>query len=250
MNFFKNTNKSLYILFCLILSLLITACSKAPNDYSSASNEQISGAERLGTMWGDEVTSHSRTVNAKRISDEPLVETQLRYAAKTFIGKSINTMSLNAGKISFSVIGDDGEPLLIFRDGKKYYLTAKEGQSYQLKYENHTNQAYEVVASVDGLDVLNGLSASKYNTGYLLYPKATLVIDGFRKSDKAVASFTFSKTKDAYSTNSNDGSEDNTGIIGMVIYEVKLPEEEVRVIETSTDSEYALAPEAFPADKN
>ncbi len=246
--------KKLKFILCLIFSLLLVACSKKPSDEAIeadtvSTNSQISESERLGTMWGDEVASHSRTVDAKRLSENPILESQLRYAAKVFTGKSINTMSLNAGKISFSVIGDGGEILPIYRDGQKYYLTAKDGESYQLRYENHTNQAYEVVASVDGLDVLNGLSSSKYNTGYLLYPKAILVIEGFRKSDKAVASFTFSKTKDAYASNNIDGSEDNTGIIGTVVYEVKLPKGESIEAETSADSNYAPAPEAFPADK-
>jgi hypothetical protein len=35
-------------------------------------------------------------------------------------------------------------------------------------------------------------------------------IEGFRKSDSAVASFTFSKPEDAYAANSNNGLIQNT----------------------------------------
>lgn len=187
-------------------------------------------------------------MNAKRLNDEPVVEAQLRYAAKDFTGKALNSMSLAAGKISFSVIDDQNKVLPLLRENKKYYLSAKDGQTYQLKYDNHTDQAYEVVTSVDGLDVLDGLEASKYKRGYLLYPHSSLVIDGFRKSDSAVASFTFGKPQDSYAANTSQGSEDNTGIIGISIFEVSLPVEEA--VEVSTEEgQYAQSPQAFPADR-
>lgn len=243
--------KKLYVLLTLIFCLVLVACSKKESSdaIESASNEQISDDERLGTTWGDEIQSKVTQVDAKRIGDEPIIEAQLRYAAKDFSGKSLNSMSLAAGKISFSVIDDQNKALPLFRENQKYYLNAKDGQSYQLKYVNHTDQAYEVISSVDGLDVLDGLAASKYKSGYLLYPHSTLVIEGFRKSDSAVASFTFGKPEDSYAANTSHGSEDNTGIIGISIFEVSLPAKEMTEAVVVEESQYAQAPQAFPADK-
>ena len=76
----------------------------------------------------------------------------------------------------------------------------------KVKQENHTDNIFEVVASVDGIDVLNGSAASRNNAGYVLHPHSTIQIEGFRKSDSAVASFTFSQPEDAYAANSDHGS--------------------------------------------
>ena len=91
------------------------------------SNEHISDTARLGTTWGDELQSQVTSVSATRIGNEPVVEVQLRYAAKAFTGKSLNSMSLATGKISFSVIDDQNKVLPLFRENNKYYLSTKEG---------------------------------------------------------------------------------------------------------------------------
>ena len=148
--------------------------------------------------------------------------------------------------MNFSVVDDDGKELPMIRDGKNYYVKAKEGQSYQLRYENNTSNTYEIVASVDGLDVLNGQEASKYSSGYVLNAHDTLSIEGFRKSDQAVASFTFGKPDESYAANSSNGSIDNTGIIGTVVFELSNPEP----VAVDAGNEYAPAPNAFPGDKN
>ena len=94
----------------------------------------------------------------------------------------------------------------------------------------------EIIASVDGLDVVSGQAASRYSDGYVLYPHDSLVIEGFRKSDDAVASFVFSNPEDSYAANSDKGSIKNTGVIGTAIFELYDP--------TQKTSE----PDAFPAD--
>jgi hypothetical protein len=37
----------------------------------------------------------------------------------------VNSISLAAGKISFSVVNDTNNPLPLFRDGQDYYLSGK-----------------------------------------------------------------------------------------------------------------------------
>jgi hypothetical protein len=107
-----------------------------------------------------------------------------------------------------------------------------------LVYSNNSSNTYEIVASVDGLNVLNGSAASRYDSGYVLEPNDELVIEGFRKSQSAVASFIFSKPENAYAANTKAGSINNTGIIGTVIYELYDP----------TKPRTALQPQAFPSD--
>ena len=237
--------KKIYFLISFILCLFLAACSKK-EDVVTEQNAQVTVDEKLGTKWGDEVPSHVTEVNLARLSEQPIAESEIRYANKQYQGKMVNSISLAAGKISFSVVNDNNQELPLYRDGQNYYLSGKNGQSYQLKYENHTDNTYEVVASVDGMDVLNGSIASRNNSGYVLHPHSTLQIEGFRKSDSAVASFTFSSPEDAYATNSDHGSTQNTGIIGTAIYQLESPDSKDEIKDSS---KYAPPPKAFPADK-
>lgn len=247
--------KQLNLLFLFLCVMFLAACSKksemsstdsatnSPSEAADVANATETKSEHLGTKWGDDISSHVTEVELKRMSSEPIAEIMMRYANKDYQGRSVNSISLLAGKISFSVVDDQGNALPIYRSGENYYLAGKDGQSYQLKYENHTGKTYEVVASVDGLDVLNGSAASRKSSGYVLNPNANLLIEGFRKSDSAVASFTFSKPADAYAANTDSGSVKNTGIIGTVLYQLEAPDQEQK-----PKTKYAPGPKAFPAD--
>ncbi|MFW2174744.1 hypothetical protein ACG95N_14615 [Acinetobacter guillouiae] len=250
--------KNINIFLCLLLCIFLAACSKKSDESASqsqteatsadaaaeAANNQVAADEKLGTKWGDEIDSHVTEVQLKRKSDSPLAETIVQYADKNYKGKTVNSISIAAGKVSFSVVDDRGNRIPIYRVGQSYYLSGREGQSYQLQYENNTAKTFEVVASVDGVDVIDGSEASRSNSGYVLHAHDSLKIEGFRKSESAVASFTFSKPKDAYAANSENGSIQNAGVIGTVLYELEAPEDEAKPV-----NKYAPPPNAFPADR-
>ena len=247
--------------FAVILGLVgLTGCgqtltnsaqksvAKMPPTPQSASIEEVSDvtreasiqeadeSERLGTKWGDEVNSQVTSVDLRRTSKEPIEQIQINYADKNYQGRALNSRSLVTGKIDFSVAADSGQ-LPLYRDEGNYYLQGKSGEAYRLVYRNNSSNTYEIVASVDGLNVLNGSTASRYDSGYVLRPNGELVIEGFRKSQSAVASFIFSKPDDAYAANTSSGSIKNTGVIGTVIYELYDP-----------SRTKPLQPQAFPAD--
>lgn len=250
--------KNINIFLCLLLCIFLAACSKKSDESASqsqteatsadaaaeAANNQVAADEKLGTKWGDEIDSHVTEVQLKRKSDSPLAETIVQYADKNYKGKTVNSISIAAGKVSFSVVDDRGNRIPMYRVGQSYYLSGSEGQSYQLQYENNTAKTFEVVASVDGVDVIDGSEASRSNSGYVLHAHDSLKIEGFRKSESAVASFTFSKPKDAYAANSDNGSIQNAGVIGTVLYELEAPEDEAKPV-----NKYAPPPNAFPADR-
>lgn len=215
------------------------------NARAASTQNNVRSDERLGTKWGDDLSSYVTQVDLKRLSSSPIDETQIRYASKQFSGRGINSISLASGKISFSVVDDRGRILPLYRDGQNYYLSANDGQSYQLRYSNTSNQTFEIVASVDGLDVLDGSRASRSKSGYVLRPYSSFAIEGFRKSHSSVASFTFSKPQNSYAANSASGSIQNTGVIGTVVYELKAPK---YYPPKKTNDGYAPAPNAFPAD--
>lgn len=210
--------------------------ANSDSNMQADSVQEVSESERLGTKWGDDVDSHVTTVDLRRTNEEPIEQMQISYADKSYAGRTLNSMSLVAGKVDFSVATDAGK-LPIFRNAGNYYLQGQAGHAYRLVYKNNSANTYEIVASVDGLNVLDGSTASRYDSGYVLSPNDELIIEGFRKSQEAVASFIFSKPENAYAANTDSGSVENTGVIGTVIYQLYDP--------TKTRP---LQPQAFPAD--
>ncbi len=81
---------------------------------------------------------------------------------------------------------------------------------------NHSSERFEVLASVDGLDVIDGRVGSYSKRGYLIDAYGTLDIDGFRRSSDAVAAFRFGSVRDSYAARA--GSDRNVGVIGIAIF--------------------------------
>ena len=91
------------------------------------------------------------------------------------------------------------------------------GGAYQIVLRNRMNHAIEVVASVDGLDVLDGKTASVKKRGYIIQPRETLTVDGFRKDNRTIQQFVFGSV-DA-SLASKSGGSRNVGVIGLAVYD-------------------------------
>ena len=238
----------------VLLLALLTGCSSGSNMQEEStstiqreksiqtdataerSTQDAAESERLGTKWGDDVDSKVTTVDLRRTSSEPIEQMQVRYADKSYNGRAVNSMSLLAGKVDFSM-ETDTDTLSIYRDSGNYYVQGQAGQAYRLVYHNNSDNTYEIVASVDGINVLNGSAASRYDSGYVLNPHDNLVIEGFRKSQSSVASFIFSKPESAYAANTSSGSINNTGVIGTAVYGLYDP-----------SKPKPQQPQAYPAD--
>jgi hypothetical protein len=90
------------------------------------------------------------------------------------------------------------------------------GERYTLSIENTTPARFEVVASVDGLDVIDGEDASFEKRGYLVGPHGRVVIDGFRRSDAEVAAFRLGDVARSYAA--SKGKARNVGVIGVAVF--------------------------------
>ena len=240
----------------ILLLALLTGCSSGPRMQESSTptiqqdksiqaesskmsaTQDATESERLGTKWGDDVDSQVTTVDLRRMSSQPIEQMQVRYADKSYKGRAVNSMSLLAGKVDFSIETDTGE-LSLYRDSGNYYVQGQAGQAYRLVYNNNSPNTYEIVASVDGINVIDGSAASRQDSGYVLRPNDDLVIEGFRKSQSAVASFIFSKPESAYAANTSSGSINNTGVIGTAIYGLYDPAKPK-----------SQQPQAYPADNS
>ena len=199
-------------------------------------------SEKLGTQWGEGLSSKVTNVDLQRISKQPVDVIEVRYASARNPGQSIQEAMLANGRIGLSIIRDNNRKWELTQNGQDLYLQGRKGERYQLFYRNYSQNTYEVVATVDGLDVLRGSSGSIFNRGYVLYPGSTLVIEGFRKSEQEVAAFRFSAVEDSYAANTKAGSPSNAGVIGTAIFELHNPN-------AQTPHGHSF-PRSFPADQS
>jgi hypothetical protein len=114
----------------------------------------------------------------------------------------------------------NGKPLREYCKNNKYYVEAREGSEFQIKIKNNSFQRIVAVPSVDGLSVIDGKEASYESRGYIVDAYDTVVIDGWRESDEAVAKFVFTDKKESYSVKKGKG-EENVGVIGVAIFPEK-----------------------------
>lgn len=234
--------KSNYLIALLLSVLALGGCSQTPSsrvqqEDSPTQSTAVAENNKLGTAWGENVSSQVTQVEATRLYSHPQGLANIYYSAQSS-SEGTQTIAVRLASVLMQVqtAGARNLPLYRYKNGD-YSFSASEGDSYQLYFNNSSRtKTYEIVASVDGLDVISGSSASLSNSGYIVYPGDTLEIKGFRKSDSAVAAFRFAKPDDSYAANSVSGNKDNTGVIGVAVFEMKsaeLPD---------------CKPQAFPSD--
>jgi hypothetical protein len=93
----------------------------------------------------------------------------------------------------------------------------EEGRRYSIVLKNRSNLRLEAVLLVDGLDVLDGRSASVRKRGYVVGPHRTLIVEGFRQSNDAVAAFRFSPVPESHAQEKY-GRNRNVGVVGLALF--------------------------------
>ena len=141
----------------------------------------------LGTEWGEARYSPTHDVPFTRADEErPLATTELRYDDERGVealasyaesrGHRAHTWNAVGGAITIWLAGGDGNPLDVVEAGGHTFVIGEAGERYSIFLENHTGHRFEAVASVDGLDVIDGSPGALENRGYLLMPYGTLEI--------------------------------------------------------------------------
>jgi hypothetical protein len=110
-----------------------------------------------------------------------------------------------------------------WRAAGRRFIAGERGERYEIVVRNETRERIEVVLSVDGLDVMDGRSASFSKRGYIVYPGDTLSVDGFRTSSSTVAAFRFSRVDRSYAA-LKYGNTRNVGVIGIALFTERQPE--------------------------
>lgn len=179
----------------------------------------------LGTLFGEQLSSPVVHRAFERASAAPFAEVALHYGDERgvieqarFRGAELEPIRVATprGGIAVTVIDERGLALPGAMSGGRVFVVGRDGQRYRIAIENETGGRYEVVGSVDGLDVIDGRPASPTRRGYVLAPHATLVIDGFRTSADEVAAFRFGSVAASYAARS--GSDRNVGVIGLAFF--------------------------------
>jgi hypothetical protein len=201
-----------------------------PAPATEASREEApSAGERpgLGTEWGETRYSHVSHTSFDRADDDH--PTQLvslyyndregsramaHYADYREMGDAI--VNVPGMGLSISLNDDSGRPLPAFFAGGHTYAIGEAGQRYTIALTNNSGVRVEAVASVDGLDVLDGKSADFAKRGYLVPAWGNVEIDGFRQTSDHVAAFRFGSVRDSYAART--GSDRNVGVIGVAFF--------------------------------
>jgi len=179
----------------------------------------------LGTSWGETVTAPISFSPFTRASSAPWAEVLFHYndvagvtAHAQYLGTQPAPLEIYAGDgaLSVALVDEAGRTLSGFTAGGRTLIMGEDGQRYRIVVHNATPARFEVVASVDGLDVIDGKPADPNRRGYLVDPHGVLTIDGFRTSDDAVAAFRFGRVADSYAARTS--GDRNVGVIGMAIF--------------------------------
>jgi hypothetical protein len=106
------------------------------------------------------------------------------------------------------------------RDGR-LYIVGEPSHRYELRIRNHSGGRVLAVVSVDGVNVISGETAAGEQSGYVIDPRDSVAIEGWRKSMDDVAAFYFTPLRDSYAART--GRPDNVGVIGVALFRELAP---------------------------
>ncbi|MBL8632333.1 MAG: hypothetical protein JNM40_03855 [Myxococcales bacterium] len=195
-------------------------------------------AERpgLGTEYGETRYSPVRDVPFERATDSPLFIGSVHYndaqgaraqqdrlVRRYYPGEPLWRMYQGNRPtpwvgVTVSVVDEYGQPLPSYHLANHILVVGTAGQRYAIQVDNRTPHRFELVASVDGQDVVDGQSANLSKRGYIVDSYRQVRIDGFRKSMSEVAAFRFGSVRNSYAARTSEFGDRNVGVIGIALF--------------------------------
>lgn len=182
----------------------------------------------LGTSFGEQRFSAVVDAPFVRASNIPDVELALHYNDLDGVRSAAGSIAVDSrgglesrvtspdGLVALALVDDAGRSFPAAQlDGRRYAI-GRDGEAYRIGVENHSDARLEVVASVDGLDVIDGDDAGFHKRGYIVDAFSSVVIDGWRTSGQSVAAFRFSSIDDSYADRT--GRPRNIGVVGAAFF--------------------------------
>jgi hypothetical protein len=180
----------------------------------------------LTTIW------YNDAVGARAMAQRSQRRTGERAEFELFDGGLVASLVDQYGRLLPGFVADD-----------KPYAIGEAGTRYAIKLQNRSDFVFEVVASVDGLSVIDGSPASFDRRGYILAAHDEVLIEGFRTSEQTVAVFRFGKVSQSYSVEMGYGNK-NVGVIGIAFFE----EKGTRPVYPSQDTRLRQDANPFPGE--
>jgi hypothetical protein len=182
----------------------------------------------LATHWGETRYSPARQVDFERWHDtRPSATLELHYNDRAGARRMLPNGRWGRAEayadrgLRVRIVDSAGRTFPALTDGSRVIAIGAPGERYALEIENPSGERLEVVASVDGLDVLDGEDASFDKRGYLVAAYSSVTIDGFRRSDAEVAAFRLGDVARSYAA--SKGKARNVGVIGLACFEERRP---------------------------
>src|SRR5690349_10985215 len=140
-------------------------------------------------------------------------------AAATLAALSLGAHAV--GRLADITIHDrsTGRDLPVHWHEGRAYVVGKPGNEYEIRVANRAGEDLLAVMSVDGVNVLNGETATPDGGGYVFSSWEQNTIRGWRKSMKDIAAFYFTSLGDSYAART--GRPDNVGVIGVALFQRK-----------------------------
>lgn len=196
----------------------------AGKDFEPAPHRERPG---LATQWGETRDSSISQVSFERAdAGSPFTSFSLFYndrrGAAAMLVSSVNRMAASSfpmanGLVSVELRDESSRPLRGFVSAGRSFVVGESGHRYSIVLHNRTDHRFEVLLSVDGLDVMDGKHASFAKRGYILDAHGDLEVDGFRQSAETVAAFRFGSVSNSYAQKKH-GDARNVGVIGVALF--------------------------------
>jgi hypothetical protein len=230
---------SRFAFFALLAALEFFLGGCETSEVAATNNGAATGSSRfakapqdrpgLGTKWGETRTSRVEFSDFVRANPtRPVATASIYYNDAVGIRAMAGAVSPRAtwsrargngqNFVSVGLANSSGRFLPGLIVGDRWFVVGEEGQRYSIVVRNNTSERLEIVASVDGLDVMDGRPASFSKRGYLMPPHSRRVIDGFRQSTDAVAAFRFSPVRQSYANEKYHNTR-NVGVVGIAVFD-------------------------------
>lgn len=121
----------------------------------------------------------------------------------------------------------EGRWLQAYHHQGRMYVAGRPGHEYQIRVVNRQSEELLAVVSVDGVNIVTGQSAHPSQSGYVLAPRGTLEVNGWRRSLSQTAAFYFTSVPDSYAARTRRPQD--VGVIGVALFrkKVQLPPQRV-----------------------
>ena len=242
-----------FLLLCLVL---LAACGATGGASALEYIAQSPSASRpgLGTTFGESRFDPIHHVSFIRASDTPIATALLHYddaagvaAHAEYLGVDPEPLALQpfggSDAVSIALVDARGRTLPGFTAAGRTLVIGERGERYSIVVHDATPARFEIVSSVDGLDVIDGEPATRASRGYIVAPGGTLVIEGFRTSETDVAAFRFGSVAESYAAQTSPRGDRDVGVIGVAIFA------ERGAAWTPDDAELRDTAEPFPGER-